>query len=373
MSVAKGAAEAARLVWTVPDDVSGRLDRALARAFPDHSRARIQAWIADGRVLVDGEPAVSSLPVLSGQQVVIEVPRTIASRLEPEQLGVPVLYEDDDIAVVIKPAGMATHPAPGHATGTLVHALLGQLNGLSSIGGEERPGIVHRLDIGTSGVMVVAKNDIAHRTLAGDFAAHHIERRYLAVVHRVPLHDAGTITSRLGRDPRNRLKIASVPEDAPEVDDGPVVQRWGDPDDVFEDDEPEEPRRRAFGRLAITHWRLLARGDRVALVTCQLETGRTHQVRVHLSESGHPIVGDTMYARRDCVAPAALREAVGRLERPLLHAFRLGFTHPRTGASLRYDAPVPPDFVAFCATAALPIPALATIGSGPKIRISSPR
>lgn len=365
-----------RIVWTIPSGVSGRLDRALVKAFPQHSRARFQAWIAEGQVWLDGVAALPSAPVRPGQKVVVDVPPPVASRLDPEQLDVPVLYEDEDVAVVVKPAGMATHPAPGHSTGTLVHALLGQMTGLSAIGGEERPGIVHRLDIGTSGVMVVAKNDLAHRALAADFAAHRIERRYLAVVHRVPLHDAGTITSRLARDPKNRLKMASVREALPDAPDEPVVQRWGDPDDVDELDEAPEPaeaRRQPYGRLAITHWRLLARADRMALVTCQLETGRTHQVRVHLSESGHPIVGDAVYARRDCVAPAGLRDAVSALNRPLLHAFRLGFTHPRSGASLRYDAPVPADFVAFCALASLPIPALATIGGGPRLRINNPK
>jgi 23S rRNA pseudouridine1911/1915/1917 synthase len=273
----------------------------------------------------------------------------VASEVLPEDIPLEVMHEDDDVIVIVKPAGMVVHPAPGHSGGTLVNALLGRLGHLSSIGGVERPGIVHRLDAGTSGVMVVAKNDVAHRRLSETFAAHDLDRRYLAVVHRVPLHDGGVIRSELARDPQNRLRIASVPVrlDLPE------------PDDLFEDDEDEDveamPSRR--GRRAVTHWRVRARGDRVALVECRLETGRTHQVRVHLSEAGHPIVGDTTYARRDCIAPAALRPRVEALDHPLLHAFHLAFPHPRDGRALAFTTPPPADFVEVCALAALPVPA----------------
>lgn len=349
------------LRWTVPAGAGERLDRALARAWPEHSRSRFSAWLAAGRVTVDGQPARASQRVVPGQVVEVDIPEVVASTVEAEDLGVPILYEDDDLAVVVKPAGMVVHPSAGHSTGTLVNTLLAQISGLSGIGGEERPGIVHRLDVGTSGVMVVAKNDATHRALSSAFAAHTIERRYLAVVHRIPLHDQGTFRSALARDPVNRLRMASVPEGEPEDDDEPLVPRWGQAEGPDDEEEEDAPAARRAGRRAVTHWRVLARGDRMALVTCRLETGRTHQVRVHLSEAGHPIVGDALYNRRDCVPPASIRAAAEALRRPLLHAFRLGFTHPTTGAWLTHDEPPPDDFVAFCAEAGLVIPPLATI------------
>lgn len=338
-----------RLVWEAPEGEGERLDRALARAFPELSRARIQALIHGGHVRVDGQPARASMKAASGARVEVDVPRPAATEVEPEHLPLEVLYEDAHLAVLVKPAGMVVHPAPGHASGTLVNALLGRWGAASAIGGVERPGIVHRLDLGTSGVMVVARDDLAHRGLAAQFAAHTIDRRYLAVVHRAPLHDAGVIESRLARDPRNRLRMASIPvrEDLPpdpfELDDELV-------------DEPEEPERARYGRRAVTHWRVLARADRLALVEARLETGRTHQVRVHLSEAGHPLVGDLTYARRDCVAPAAVRPLAEALGRPLLHARRLGFVHPVDGRSLCFEVPPPEDFLTFCRVAGLPLP-----------------
>lgn len=334
-------------MWTVPSGGAERLDRALARVFPQLSRARIQALIEAGQVTVDGAPARASAKPVAGQEVVITVPPARASSVEAEDIPLPILYEDDDVVVVVKPAGMVVHPSAGHAHGTLVNALLFHVRGLSGIGGEERPGIVHRLDVGTSGVMIAAKNDVAHRALAVQFAQHTVDRRYLAVVHRVPLHDAGTFRSHLARDPANRLRIASVKEVAP----APEPEWWEE-----EDEEVEEARPSRGGRLAITHWRVLARADRLALVECRLETGRTHQVRVHLSEAGHPIVGDAAYARRDCIAPAAVRVEAEALTHPLLHAFRLGFDHPGDGRRLTFEAPPPTDFVAFCAHAGLPLP-----------------
>lgn len=333
------------LRWVAPPGAP-RLDKALADAFPHLSRARLQALIAEGHVTVDGVVGKPSARPSTGQVVCVEVPDPTPTSLVPEQVALDVLFEDDDLLVLNKPAGMPVHPSAGHDHGTLVHALLGWPGALSSIGGVARPGIVHRLDAGTSGVMVVARNDIAHRALAAMFAAHDLDRRYLAVVHRVPLHDGGTIKSELARDPRDRLKISSV-KDAVEVDE----------DEWDEDEIPVEPAPRRRGRLAVTHWRLRARGDRVALVECKLETGRTHQVRVHLSEAGHPILGDTVYNRRDCVAPAALRPHVEALTHPLLHAFSLAFRHPRDGRAMAFCAPPPADYGAICALAGLPVPA----------------
>lgn len=335
-----------RREWTVPAGGAERLDRALARAFPDLSRARLQALIAEGRVTVDGAPARASAKPPPGARVEVVVPPPTPTALLPEDIPLDVLYEDDDLAVLCKPAGMVVHPAAGHARGTLVHALLGRWGRLSTVGGVERPGIVHRLDVGTSGVMVVARTDAAHRGLSAAFAAHDIDRRYLAVVHRTPLHDAGTIESRLARDPKNRLRMASVPEreDLEAEETG-----WEDDDDLVEG-PAERPR---LGRRAVTHWRVRARADRLALLEVRLETGRTHQVRVHLSEAGHPLVGDAVYARRDCVAPAAVRALAEALDHPLLHAYRLGFTHPVDGRELWFEAPPPADFVAFCRAAGL--------------------
>ena len=306
------------LRWTAPPGAP-RLDKALAEAFPQLSRARLQALIAAGHVLVDGAPARGAQRPDAGAVVEVEVPDPTASALTPEQLDVPVLFEDEHLMVVVKPAGMVVHPAPGHASGTLVHAMLGQADGLSGIGGEERPGIVHRLDAGTSGVMVVAKSDAAHRSLSDLFRVHDIDRRYLAVVHRVPRFDRGTIRSKLARDPRDRQRFASAER----------------------------------GREAVTHWEVRSTADRLAIVECRLETGRTHQVRAHLAEAGHPIVGDRVYARRDCVPTGPVRALAESLEHPLLHAFRLAFRHPVDGRPLTFDADPPADFLAFCAAAGL--------------------
>ncbi len=346
---------AEQLRW-VAGSGGGRLDRELVLAFPTLSRTRIQALIAGGNVTVDGEPGRASARPLYGQVVLIEVPDAVASSVVGEDIPLDVLFEDDDLIVLVKPAGMVVHPSAGHATGTLVHALLGRPGLLSTIGGVERPGIVHRLDAGTSGVMVVARNDVTHRALSALFAAHDLERRYLAVVHKVPLFDGGTLRSVLGRDPKDRLRISSIPEDVPvPVNDEP--EAWGYVDDDYEE-EIAVPERARRGRLAITHWRTRAKADRLALVECRLETGRTHQVRVHLTESGHPVVGDAVYNRRDCVAPASIRAMVDQLTHPLLHAWHLGFRHPRDGRALAFSAPPPDDFVAVCAAAELTIPPL---------------
>jgi 23S rRNA pseudouridine1911/1915/1917 synthase len=214
--------------------------------------------------------------------------------------------------VIDKPPGLVVHPAAGHADGTLVNALLFHLDGLSGIGGVERPGIVHRLDRGTSGLMVVAKNDAAHQHLAAQFAEHSAGRRYLALCMGVPTDASGTVRSFLGRHPTDRLRFASTTEDR--------------------------------GKIAITHWRRVAVAGTISLIECRLETGRTHQVRVHLTEQGWPLVGDPTYQRRSAKLPATLRFVDP--ERPLLHAWRLDLTHPRTGAAMAFERPPPADFVA---------------------------
>ncbi len=319
--------------WVAPEWGAERLDRALAEAFPDLSRTRIQALIAEGQVLVDGTAPLRRVP--GGALVTLRLPEARPTELVAEDLPLTILYQDPDLLVIDKAAGMVVHPGPGHSSGTLVHALLHHLRApgggrpaLSSISGDERPGIVHRLDVGTSGVMVVACNDAAHRGLSEQFAVHSIDRRYLAIIHKVPLHDGGVIRSSLGRDPEDRLRFVSRPD----------------------------------GRPAVTHWRVRARGERVALVECRLETGRTHQIRVHLTEAGHSLLGDRTYQRRDCTASGALRPLVEALKRPMLHAWVLAFTHPRTGERLRFSTPLPPDFVEMAKAAGLALPASALPG-----------
>jgi 23S rRNA pseudouridine1911/1915/1917 synthase len=310
-----------RRTWVV-DRTGVRADRGLADQFPDLSRARIQALIAEGQVEVDGRPMKGSEKLPIGAEVTIQIPAVRDIGIVPEDLPLRILHLDEDVVVIAKAAGMVVHPSPGHETGTLVHALLFHVPTLSGIGGESRPGIVHRLDVGTSGVMVVARNDVAHRALSEQFKAHSVDRRYVAMVHRTPRYDQGTERSFIARDPENRLRMASGPE----------------------------------GREAITDWRVVDRGDRVAVVECRLRTGRTHQVRVHLSELGHPIVGDRMYARRECVAPALLRADAEALGHPLLHAWHLGFAHPRTGAWMAFAEPPPADFVSLVALAGMKLP-----------------
>jgi 23S rRNA pseudouridine1911/1915/1917 synthase len=324
-----------RLRWVVDSPASLRLDKRLASVFPEFSRVRLQALIAEGNVLVDGRPAQASERLKIGQEVQITVPPPADVGIVPEHIPLDILFEDDDLIVLNKEAGMVVHPGAGHSTGTLVHALMAH-GPLSSIGGELRPGIVHRLDAGTSGVMVVAKTDTAHRHLARQFEVHSNERCYLAVVHKVPRVDRGMIRSFIGRDPVNRQKFASVA--------------------IPEQDE-EEDELLSRGKEAITWWEALARGDRVSLVQCRLETGRTHQIRVHLSEAGHPLVGDSTYSRRDCTPPKQLRALTEGLKRPLLHAWFLGIDHPKTGERLAFLVPPPDDVQEFCREAGLVIPA----------------
>ena len=285
-----------------------RLDRFLALRLPELSRSRLQALVREGRLTLGGrvidEPGHRVKP---GDAVALEVPAPRAATPAAEARALEVLFEDEHLIVIVKPAGIVVHPAPGHADGTLVNALLAHCAGsLSGIGGVLRPGIVHRLDREVSGVMVVAKHDRAHVGLAGQFSVHSIERVYEAIVWGVPGMAAGTVDRALGRHPVDRKRMA-------------IVQRGG--------------------KRAVTHWRLLeAAGSRAARLEFRLETGRTHQIRVHAASLGHPILGDRLYGRgRDGAGPAAVRE----LDRILLHARRLGFVHPVTGTALRFDVPPP--------------------------------
>jgi 23S rRNA pseudouridine1911/1915/1917 synthase len=293
---------------------AGRLDTVLADALPDLSRSRVAALVKAGVVQVDGVVVDRpSRAVTAGASLVVDVPAPVPLQAEPQDLPLRIVYQDEDLVVVDKAAGMVVHPGAGHPDGTLVNALLHHIHDLSGIGGVQRPGIVHRLDRGTSGLLVVAKHDQAHQHLAAQFAAHTAERLYLALVHRAVGAASGTVRSRLARHPVDRLRWAST-------------------------DDPDQ------GREAVTHYtRLGVRGE-VSLVQCQLETGRTHQVRVHLTELGHPLIGDTTYRHRAKRAPASIRPLVAALQdRPLLHAWSLSLDHPRTGDRRRFTAPLPED------------------------------
>ncbi len=301
---------------------AGRLDRCLVALLPELSRARIQALIKRGAVTVDDQTSRPAHKLRGGERLQVRLPPPRPCLLQPENIPLDILYQDRDVVVIDKPAGMVVHPAPGHRSGTLVHALLHALPQLADAAGQERPGIVHRLDKGTSGVLVVALHDVALRRLQARFALHEVQREYLAVVCGVPEFLEGAIRSQLGRHPRDRVRFASVERG---------------------------------GRQAVTHWRRLATGQGVSLLSCRLETGRTHQIRVHLCEQDLPVVGDPLYRGRRQL-PAALSHWRQRLDHQLLHAARLGFEQPVDGRPLRFHAPPPEDFQAFCREAGLPLP-----------------
>jgi 23S rRNA pseudouridine1911/1915/1917 synthase len=295
---------------TVPDESHGlRLDRFLTSVLPDQSRSHIQRLIKEGAVRVGGSGAKPNQPVKTGQIVTVEIPEPVDPVPEAEQLPLPILFQDRDIIVIDKPAGMVVHPAAGHASGTLVNALLHHVDDLSGIGGEKRPGIVHRLDRGTSGLMVVAKHDAAHAELARQFQDREVEKEYIALVWGEVM--AGRrIDAPIGRDPANRKKMSARARRA----------------------------RSAVTRIAgAEHFGRLATLARVAI-----HTGRTHQIRVHLSAIGHPIVGDSLYGGVHRRVPGDLR-AVTHLERPFLHAARLAFTHPSENRRMEFVSELPDD------------------------------
>jgi len=300
----------------------GRLDRALVESCPPDaslSRERIKALIGEGRVTIDGR-AVSqaSMKVAPGARFIITLPETAPLDAIAQDIPLVVAYEDDYLIVVDKPAGLVVHPAAGNPDGTLVNALLYHCAGqLSGIGGVARPGIVHRIDKDTSGLLVVAKSDAAHEGLARQFADHSIERAYLALTQGIPNPQRGTLRGVIARHPTDRKRMALMPEGSLTPDEG------------------------GRGKHAVTHFRLLEALDRAALVECRLETGRTHQVRVHMSSIGHALLGDQVYARSQKSQKALLAEL--GFTRQALHAAVLGFTHPVTGESLRFTSELPAD------------------------------
>jgi 23S rRNA pseudouridine1911/1915/1917 synthase len=289
-----------------------RLDKALAEE-SGLSRERIKALMGEGRVLLSGQLVTQpSGKAPAGAVFSIDLPPPAEARAAPEAIPLDIVHEDEHLIVVDKLAGMVVHPAAGNPAGTLVNALLHHCRGrLSGIGGVARPGIVHRIDKDTSGLLVVAKSDLAHEVLARQFADHSLERAYLAVVSGHPQPSAGTIAGRIGRSDANRKKMAALSKDS------------------------------SRGKHAVTHYKVIERLDGCALVECRLETGRTHQVRVHLSSIGHPLVGDPLYGR----ASSQLRPLLERLgfRRQALHAAVLGFVHPATGDRMRFTSDLPPD------------------------------
>ncbi len=289
-----------------------RLDRALASLLPDLSRERLKALIRDGQVSAQGgRPVVDpAFKVTDGQGYAVALPPPAEAQAVPQDIPLTIVYEDDSLIVIDKPAGMVVHPAAGNADGTLVNALLFHCAGqLSGIGGVARPGIVHRIDKDTSGLLVAAKTDVAHEGLSRQFKAHSVERRYAAIVGGRPTPPSGTIDQWLGRSDADRKKIA--------------VQREG------------------RGKHAVTHYRTLQPLYDAALVECRLETGRTHQVRVHMAHIGHPLIGDPVYGR----AKKSFKSILETLDfkRQALHARTLGFTHPVSSIALSFESGIPAD------------------------------
>jgi 23S rRNA pseudouridine1911/1915/1917 synthase len=276
-----------------------RLDRFLAELRPDFSRARLQGFIREGHATVNRAAAKPAWPLREGDSVVLEIPvETAPSPLAAQEMPLGILFEDDHLLVLDKPAGLVVHPGAGNREGTLANGLLHHCAGIEIVGGTERPGIVHRLDKETSGCLVVAKTESAHRQLAAQFASRDVDKTYLALVDGKPRMPHGTIDAAIGRHTVHRQKMA-------------VVER---------------------GRDALTHYRVLDSRDGKALVQCQPKTGRTHQIRVHLKHLGHPVAGDPVYGRR------------GNFTRHMLHAWKLTFTHPATGKRISFAAPLPADF-----------------------------
>ena len=295
----------ATILTATPEQAGQRLDAFLAQALPELTRSAAQRLIAEGLVTVDGKAPTKSLKLSGGETVAVTVPEPEEAQALPEDIPLDVVYEDDDVIVVNKPVGMVVHPAPGHSGGTLVNALLHHCgDSLSGIGGELRPGIVHRIDRDTSGLIIAAKNDFAHQALSAQLQDHSLCRTYEAVVIGNLREDSGTVNAPIDRNPKDRKKMAVVPG----------------------------------GRPAVTHWQVLERFPGYTYVRCRLETGRTHQIRVHMAYIGHPLYGDTVYGAKKA-APGMTGQC--------LHAVGLTFRHPRTGETVELSCPLNEEFTAF--------------------------
>ena len=282
------------------EDAGTRVDKLLTDQKITTSRSQVQAWIKDEYVQVNGKGVKPNYKCLLGDKITWTVPEVKGISLEPENIPLDIIFEDDDVIVINKARGMVVHPSLGHDSGTLVHALLHHSDTLSGLNGPERPGIVHRIDKDTSGLLVVAKNDEAHESLSNQLIEHTIERVYEAVVHDVIDHDTGLIDAPIGRNPQERQNMAVV----------------------------------SAGKSAITYFQVLEKFEDYTYVECRLETGRTHQIRVHMKYIGHPIAGDPKYGRNKTL----------KLDGQALHAKRIGFDHPKTGERLTFTAPAPEYF-----------------------------
>jgi 23S rRNA pseudouridine1911/1915/1917 synthase len=289
--------------WNLPDEEAGeRLDKWISSLNEEWTRTRVQGWIEEGRVRVNNRTRKGNYRLKAGDRVELDVPPVAELEVAPEAIPLDIRYEDQDVIVVNKPRGMVVHPGAGNTAGTLVNALLYHCKGeLSGIGGVARPGIVHRIDKDTSGLIMVAKTDLAHQSLVAQLKEHSVERAYTAIVHGVIPHDHGTIDAPIGRDPANRQRMAVVHQNS---------------------------------KHAVTHFTVRRRFRDASVVECRLETGRTHQIRVHMKYIGYPLIGDPVYG---------LKKNSYAISGQALHARIIGFTHPRTGERIRLEAELPED------------------------------
>ena len=290
-------------LFEIQEDQQMRLDKYLAEQFPEQTRSYLQKLIKDGEVLVNGKNVKTGYQLSKGDEVSVNIPEPKELDVEPQKMDLDIVYEDDDVILINKPKGMVVHPAPGHTTDTLVNGLLYHCkDNLSGINGVARPGIVHRIDRDTTGILIVCKNDMSHNSIAAQLKEHSINRRYRALVHGNLKEDTGTIEGPIGRHPIDRKKMA-------------INERNGKP--------------------AVTHYTVLERFGNYTLIECKLETGRTHQIRVHMTSIGHPLVGDEVYGPAKCPF---------KLQGQSLHAMVLGFVHPRTGEYMEFSADLPEYF-----------------------------
>ena len=290
-------------LFEIQENQQMRLDKYLAEQFPEQTRSYLQKLIKEGQVLVNGKTVKSGYQLSKGDEVSVTIPEPKELDVEPQKMELDIVYEDEDVILINKPKGMVVHPAPGHTTDTLVNGLLYHCkDNLSGINGVARPGIVHRIDRDTTGILIVCKNDMSHNSIAAQLKEHSINRRYRALVHGNLKEDTGTVEGPIGRHPVDRKKMA-------------INERNGKP--------------------AVTHFTVLERFGNYTLIECKLETGRTHQIRVHMTSIGHPLVGDEVYGPAKCPF---------KLQGQCLHAMVLGFVHPRTGEYMEFSADLPEYF-----------------------------